>query len=143
MADGSENMLSGNLFFLTGALSRKLNQQADEVLASVGLSTSHALLLLLIREEPGIQPGSLAEKMYLKPSTISRLVQKLERRKLVERESEGRTTSVACTAQGQELVQQVGERWELLLKGLREELGDRYTEVLSEMISNALETIDS
>lgn len=143
MADDSENMLSGNLFFLTGALSRKLNRQADEVLASVGLSTSHALLLLLIREEPGIQPGSLAEKMYLKPSTISRLVQKLERRKLVERESEGRTTAVACTAQGKELVQQVGERWELLLKGVREELGDRYAEVLSEMISNALETIDS
>lgn len=143
MADNEQSILAENLFFLTGALARKLYQQSDEAFASLGLSTSHALILMLVREEPGIQPSMLAEKLYLKPSTISRLVQKLERRELVECESEGRATTIACSSKGLDSAGQIEESWENLLDQKREELGDRYVEVLSEMISNALNTLDS
>ena len=130
-----------NLFFLTGALSRKLSNQADDVFATVGLSSSHALLLWLIRNNPNIQPSELANQMQLKPSTITRLVQKLERQGLVDKRSEGRATSISCTDEGEDMAVDIEQKWEQLIQQKREKLGDRYVEVLSEMISNAIETM--
>lgn len=141
MANTKQPILDENLFFLSGALARKLSGEADEAFASVGLSASHALILLLVHQEPEIQPSTLAEKLYLKPSTITRLVNKLERRHLVIRESMGRATSIVCTSEGVEVASQIENRWQNLLKEKQEQLGERYVEVLSEMIANALETI--
>lgn len=143
MADSDETLLQNNLFFLSGALARKLAAESDETFAAVGLSTSHALLLLLIQQSPDVQPGQLAGKLHLKPSTISRLVQKLERRNLVERESEGRATSIRCTKEGDKMSKQLQRDWQELFDRKKEELGERYVEVLSEMISNALDKIES
>ena len=143
MANPKESFLENNLFFLSGALSRKLAAESDDKFATIGLSTSHALLLLLIQQTPDIQPGQLAGKLHLKPSTISRLVQKLEHRKLVERESEGRATSIRCTKEGEKMSKQLQRDWQELLDQKKEELGERYVEVLSEMISNALDKMDT
>lgn len=142
MADSSKELLTNNLFFLSAAFSRKLSRQADDVFASIGLSSSHALLLLLIHREPEIQPGALADKISLKPSTITRLVQKLEQRELVNRESKGRATAVTCTSKGNDLTTDIENKWQELLDKKRDQLGDRYVEVLSEMISNALEKVE-
>jgi DNA-binding MarR family transcriptional regulator len=141
MADTGHSMLDDNLFFLSGALSRKLSKEADDLFASIGLSTSHALILLLVDKEPDIQPSSLAEKMYLKPSTITRLVEKLEQRGLVRRESQGRVTSIACTSEGADMASEIAQKWQGLLDQKREQLGERYVDVLSEMIANALDAI--
>lgn len=141
MAKNDDQLLSGNLFFLTSALSRTLTREADDAFATMGISSSHALLLLLIQKEPGIQPSSLAEKIHLKPSTITRLVQKLETRQLIRKESQGRATSIACTSEGEKLASAIEQKWQSLLKKKREKLGGRYVDVLSEMISNALDTI--
>lgn len=139
----ADDTLQNNLFFLTSALSRKLTNQADETFATIGLSSSHALLLLLIEKHPEIQPGQLAEKLHLKPSTITRLVQKLERRSLVERQSKGRATSIVCTSEGSEMANQIEQKWQDLIKQKKDELGDRYVDVLSEMIVNALDEINA
>lgn len=141
MADSESSMLEDNLFFLTGALSRKLSRQADDVFATVGLSSSHALILVIVSQEPEIQPGTLAQKLHLKPSTITRLVAKLERRQLVEKQSEGRATNIVCTTEGHEMAEDIEQKWNQLLTDKREQLGDRYVEVLSEMIANALDSL--
>lgn len=138
MADDQDLTLSNNIYFLSNALARKLSSQADETFAKFGLSSSHALILLLVSQNPEIQPSSLAAKLYLKPSTVTRLVQKLERRQLVQRSSEGRSTLIVCTSDGFEVVNQIKEQWQILVSEVSEELGERYVEVLSEMISNAL-----
>lgn len=143
MTDTPNDILNDNLFFLSSAYSRKLSSEADETFATFGLASSHALILQIVGDEPGIQPGQLAEKLHLKPSTITRLVQKLERRELVKRTSEGRATSIRCTTEGAELVGEIESRWQKLMDQKREELGERYVEVLSEMIFNALEAMDS
>lgn len=136
------DILENNLFFLTGALSRKLTNQADEAFATVGLSSSHALLLWLISNNPNVQPSQLANQMQLKPSTITRLVQKLERRQFVEKQSEGRAISIRCTDEGASLAQDIEQKWEQFIQQKREQLGDRYVEVLSKMIDNALDAMD-
>lgn len=143
MADSENPILQENLFFLSGALSRALTHEADEVFATMGLASSHALILLLVHEDPEIQPSQLADKLYLKPSTITRLVQKLERRKLVEKTSEGRATKIVCTNEGNEMAKEIKEKWSSLMDQKREQLGNRYVEVLSEMIANAINAISN
>ncbi len=48
-------------------------------------------------DEPGIQPTDLSEELLLTPSTVTRLVEKLEEKKLVMRSNEGKTTKVYPT----------------------------------------------
>ncbi|MGD8747123.1 MAG: MarR family transcriptional regulator [Balneolaceae bacterium] len=141
MEQDRSSVLKDNLFFLASAFSRKLNGEADEIFSTMGIASSHALILLLINEEPGIQPSTLADKLFLKPSTITRLVQKLERKEMVERKTEGRATSIHCTPRGLELATNIEGSWQSLLDEKRKQLGERYVEVLSEMIANALGNI--
>ena len=76
---------------------------ATESWKPLGLSPSHAYLLIAVLEEPGIQPSALAEHLQLQPSTITRLLEKLEEKKLVIRTTEGRLTNVYPTPKAKEL----------------------------------------
>lgn len=91
------------IYFMSGALARKVEKMAQDSWQPVGLSPSHAYLLLAVLEEPGIGPGALAGQLQLQPSTITRLVQKLEEKKLVVRTTEGKLTSVYPTPKAKEL----------------------------------------
>jgi MarR family transcriptional regulator, organic hydroperoxide resistance regulator len=85
------------LYFTSAALARKIEKMATESWKKVGLSPSHAYLLLAVLEEPGIQPTALAEHLQLQPSTITRLIEKLEEKKLAVRTTEGKITNVYPT----------------------------------------------
>ena len=52
---------------------------------------------MLVIEEPGIQPSALVKQLLLTPSTITRLIEKLEEKKLVVRTNEGKLTNVYPT----------------------------------------------
>ncbi|MDZ7658943.1 MarR family winged helix-turn-helix transcriptional regulator [Fodinibius sp.] len=138
----ANRLTENNIFFLTSAFARKLGNQADQIFETVGLSSSHALLLHLVNKNPEVQPSQLAKMLHLKPSTITRLVQKLDRRGLVKKQSAGRAKKIVCTSDGQNTAEEVQKKWEKLIQLKREELGERYVEVLSEMISNALDTME-
>lgn len=96
------------LYFTSAALARKIEKLATESWKPVDLSPSHAYLLLAVLEEPGIQPTALAEHLQLTPSTISRLLEKLEEKKLVVRTTEGRLTNVYPTPKARELQPKMG-----------------------------------
>jgi DNA-binding MarR family transcriptional regulator len=91
------------MYFSTNALARKIEKLAVESWKPVNLSPSHGYLLMTVIEEPGIQPGMLANEMQLKPSTITRFIEKLEEKKLVVRITEGKLTNVYPTPKGKEL----------------------------------------
>lgn len=91
------------LYFTSAALARKIEKLATESWKPAGLSPSHAYLLVAVLEEPGIQPTALAEYLQLTPSTITRLLEKLEEKKLVIRTTEGRLTNVYPTPKAKEL----------------------------------------
>ena len=91
------------LYFTSAALARKVEKLAAESWKPVDLSPSHAYLLMAVMEEPGMQPTTLAEHLQLQPSTITRLIQKLEEKKLVIRTTEGRITNVYPTPRAKEL----------------------------------------
>ncbi len=88
------------LYFSSQALARKVEKLALESWKPTGLSPSHAYLLLLVLRDPGIQPTWAGEQLQLSPSTITRLVEKLEEKKLVVRTNEGKLTNIYPTPKG-------------------------------------------
>lgn len=100
----SESKYCRCLYFSSNALARKVEKLAVESWKKVDLSPSHAYLLMMIIEEPGLQPGCLANHLQLTPSTITRLIEKLEEKRLVVRTTEGKITNVYPTPKAKELL---------------------------------------
>lgn len=97
------------MYFSSHALARRIEKLAIEAWKKVDLSPSHGYLLLLVIEEAGIGPSALADQLLLTPSTITRLIEKLEEKKLVVRASEGKTTQVYPTQKAKELYTRLKE----------------------------------
>lgn len=133
--------LQNCLYFQTNSLSRFLSGMADEAFKSVGLSSSHAFLLMKVHDEPGIQPSQLSEVLQLTPSTITRLVEKMEYQGYLERISEGRATRVEPTTKCKAKVKEIRKAWARLRDQYRDKLGDRYAEVLTEMALKATQEL--
>lgn len=91
------------MYFTANALARKIEKLAQQSLSAVDLSPSHAYLLMMVLQEPGVQPSVLADHLQLQPSTITRLIEKLEEKKLVVRTTEGKTTNVYPSPKGKEI----------------------------------------
>ncbi|NQZ77944.1 MAG: winged helix-turn-helix transcriptional regulator [Ekhidna sp.] len=105
---------------------------SDEEFGAIGLSSSHAFLLMTVNEKQGIQPTEISEQMQLTPSTVTRLVEKMEYRGYLKRESMGRSTEVYSTDAGLELQARLKEIWQGLYK--------RYTTVLGKEAAEQLTT---
>ena len=114
----------GCLYYSANALSRLMTKMADEEFAITGLSSSYAFLLMTVNSKPGIQPKEISEQMQLTPSTITRLIEKMEQRKMLERKSAGRTTEVYPTDKSLELDKKIRAAWRNLY--------NRYSELIEE-----------
>ncbi len=111
---------------------------ADDAFRKVGLAPSYAFLLMAVNERPGIQPSELSEILGLTPSTITRLVEKMEYRGYLSRSSEGRATYIEPTESCRDMDEDIHEAWRELRNSYTEILGERYTTVLTEMSSKAI-----
>lgn len=118
------------LYFASGALARKTEKMAIESWKKVDLSPSHAYLLLAVLEESGLQPTALSEHLQLQPSTVTRLIEKLEEKKLVVRIAEGRLTNVYPTQKAKELLPKMME--------CMNDFSARYTQLLGKEESTKL-----
>jgi MarR family transcriptional regulator, organic hydroperoxide resistance regulator len=112
------------MYFVSNALARKMEKLAVESWKKVSLSPSHAYLLMMVIDEPGVQPGIISEELHLTPSTITRLIQKLEERKLVIRATEGKITNVYATPKGKALLPVLNECLQEFYKNYTTILGD-------------------
>ena len=115
------------LYFTTNALARKVEKLAIEAWKPVNLSPSHAYLLMMAIEQPGIQPGTLADELQLTPSTISRLIDKLEEKKLLVRVTEGKIINIYPTTTGKNLLPK--------LKSCLAEFYNNYSKILGKQKS--------
>jgi DNA-binding MarR family transcriptional regulator len=97
------------MYFATNALARKMEKIAVNAWKKANLSPSHAYLLMLVLDEPGIQPMKLSEELHLEPSTITRLIEKLEEKRLLVRIVEGKQTNVYPTSKAKELLPKMKE----------------------------------
>ena len=110
------------MYFVSNALARKVEKLSVAVWKKTNLSPSHAYLLMIVLDEPGAQPGTLSGELHLTPSTVTRLIEKLEEKKLVTRTTEGKMTNVYPTAKAKEM--------RSLLKECAEEFSKTYCAIL-------------
>jgi MarR family transcriptional regulator, organic hydroperoxide resistance regulator len=105
----SESKFAGCLYFAANALARKMDKMAQECWGRLGLVPSHAYVVMLVLENPGIQPSAVADQLQLQPSTITRFIEKMEEKKLLIRTSEGKITNIYPTPKAKEMFPKMKE----------------------------------
>jgi MarR family transcriptional regulator, organic hydroperoxide resistance regulator len=112
------------LYYSVNALARIITKMAEEEFSAVNLAPSYAFVVMTVNKNPGIQAGELAEIMMLTPSTVSRLVEKLEKQHLVKKHTEGRNTLIYPTSKSVEINEAIKAAWYKLYQ--------RYVNILGE-----------
>ena len=110
------------LFFTANSLARDITRMGEEEFARIGLTPSHAFLLMLAFESPGISQKELSQSMNMAPSTVSRFIDALVKRDLLDKVGEGRVTYIHPTPKGAEMNERISEVWSGLY--------DRYSKIL-------------
>lgn len=132
----------GCLYYSSNALSRLMTKMADEEFGITGLSTSYAFLLMTVNSKPGIQPTEISEQMHLTPSTITRLIEKMEQKNLLERKSSGRITEVYPTEKSLKLDGKIKEAWQNLYNRYSDLIGEPEANGLTNSIYEAIKKIE-
>ena len=110
----TQTLLHHCLYFSANALARIITRLAEEEFKRTGLSPSHAFLMMLTNETPGISPKELSGRLHLAPSTVTRFIDVLVYKGLLRRESEGKTIKIFATSEGQNLQQSIQDAWKRL-----------------------------
>ena len=139
----SDSKYAQCLYFTSAALARKVEKLATESWKKVALSPSHAYLLMAVLEEPGLQPTVLAEHLQLQPSTITRLIEKLEEKKLVIRTTEGKLTNVYPTPRAKELQPKMNACMQEFYSNYSSLLGKEESTDLVKAISKIADKLDT
>jgi len=116
---------------------------ADEEFKSAGVSTSYAFLLMTVNEKPGVQPMEISQQMMLTPSTVTRLIDKLESKKFLRREYDGKQVRVYPTEKSLVLDKKLRDNWSNLFKKYSDILGENVSVDLTAGISKAVEKMES
>ncbi len=135
--ENNENFLECCLFFNTNALSRYLLKLAEKEFKHLNLSPAHASLLLLVYDMPGISPKDLSHRLNLTPSTITRFVDALEKKGLLNRKTKGKAAFITPTSKGLELKRSVAFAYKNLYLKYTTILGPDSANYLSFTILNA------
>jgi DNA-binding MarR family transcriptional regulator len=131
------------LYFSANALARIVTKMAEEEFSVVNLAPSYAFVVMTVNKNPGIQAGELAEIMMLTPSTVSRLVEKLENQQLVKKHIEGRTTMIYPTSKSVEINDAIKAAWYKLFLRFVDVLGEEKAHQLTGNIYQAAVKLDT
>lgn len=79
--------LRDEAFHLFVSLVARSDPSRLEAWVGLGLTMTQLRVLFVLREEPGLSAGALAERLGVTPSTLTRLMDRLVRTDLVRRET--------------------------------------------------------
>lgn len=141
LTEKTPTRFSACLLFSANALARSVTAIGDAAFNQFGLSYSHAYLLNEVGITPGSTPTYLSEQLYLTPSTITRLIEKLEQKGLVTRRSEGKNTLVYPTESGQALIPGIEVAWQQNWDKFKAVLGEEDALKLTELVFKAADAM--
>ncbi len=130
------------LYFTANSLCRAITRLADEEFAITGISPSHAFLLRVVSENPGIMQKDLGVMLNFAPSTVTRFVDHLIRRGLAERRVEGRAAQIYPTERGLMLQPTIAAAWQALYNRYYALLGQEAVRELTQMLHAAAERLE-
>lgn len=116
------------LYFNVNALARTVNRIWDQAFAEFDLSPSHAYLLRLVLSNPGLSPKQISEELKLEKSTVTRFLDVLEKKKLINRKKavagDARGLAVFPSTAAEKISQQLEKTGNTLYKKMQKMLGE-------------------
>jgi len=105
-------LLDDSPFYLIARTSGRYAIDMQRILRSVGMDIPRWRALMVLREQNPSSVSEIAERTVIRLSTVTRVVQRLEKQGLVRlssRKTDGRKTDVSLTDKGQIAVERVRE----------------------------------
>lgn len=137
----SQPILHHCLYFTANSLARVITRMAETAFRPTGLSPSHAFLVMLVNDTPGIGQKALCRKLHLAPSTVTRFVDTLVYKGYLVRQTKGKTASIFPTEAGQGLQQPIEAAWKTLYDAYADVLGRDAGDELTALIDKASEKL--
>ncbi|CAM1361638.1 Transcriptional regulator, MarR family [Tenacibaculum litopenaei] len=130
------------LYFTAGRFFREINALAEESFQEIGLSPSYAYILMVVDNESPIATSAVANRVGLKPSTVTRLVDKLVGKGLIQRSQEGRNVWLHKTDKLEEEMLQITACWNKLYHAYNEIIGTKEATELNAALCQANEKLE-
>ncbi len=143
MATNTKDILTNCLYFTANSLSRVITRMAEESFRPTGLSPSHVFLLMLAIENPGVGPKEMSDDLQLAPSTVTRFVDTLVSKGLLERKAAGKTVGLYPTPEGMELQPVITEAWQAFHHKYCDVLGETEGDALAVTLDTAARKLES
>lgn len=132
--------LREDAYQLFGKLVARSDPSRLDELASLGLTITQLRVLFLLRAEPQLSAGALAERLDVTPSTLTRIMDRLVRNSLIERvpaKDDRRLVLHSLSEAGSQLVEDTERRYhakmDLVLSHLTDAQVSRIVEALRDL----------
>ena len=130
------------LFFTANRLSRIMTKIAEDKFAKVGLTSTEALALMLLNELNRCSSSELGNLLHLKPSTVTRFIDKLILKKYCERNHIGKMSIITLTQEGINIQKEIEKCWESIYHEYSEKIGYAEGENLSNLLYNISDKLE-
>ena len=124
--------------YLLAQVCKLHRQRADDLLNEIGLHVGQEMVLCALWEKEGVTQAELGEHLAVQPATVTNALRRLERKGLVQRESDAddqRVSRVFPTAEGRRLKEKVEEQWSRLERASFAGINARERDVLRRLLS--------
>lgn len=139
----TEELFHNCLYFTANSLARKITKMGEDCFRTTGLSPSHAFLMMIVNDYPGIGPKELSGHLNLAPSTVTRFVDTLIYKGLLTKTFQGKNTRIEMTKQGRDLLETILAAWKNLYHSYSRLLGETNGQKLTRDIDQACQKLSS
>ncbi|MEE0949085.1 MAG: transcriptional regulator [Streptococcus equinus] len=109
MPQDIQKLLENDFFFSLKKLNRILDKKTEETYRKIGLSHTYALTLFILSQEDGKCYKDLADILCITAPSMTKIIEKLNRRDLVNIIPNGRTKQIYLSDKGKDLADVIAE----------------------------------
>ncbi|TFH45524.1 transcriptional regulator [Streptococcus equinus] len=109
MPQDIQELLNMDFYFSIKKLNRILEKKTEETYRKIGLSHSYALTLFILSQEDGKCYKDLADILCITAPSMTKIIEKLNRRDLVNIIPNGRTKQIYLSDKGKDLADVIAE----------------------------------
>ena len=117
-------MFKNCLYFNLSTLSKKITKIWNDEFAKLGLAPSHGYILSALAKNSNLSQKELSEIMELDASTITRFIDALSNRKLINKTSTGKGARYTLTESGHSTAKEVSDLMSVLFSKMNNIFGE-------------------